>query len=241
MSQTTELARVKARIRALTEKTVSNGCTEAEALAAAEMVGRLLERYSLTMREVDVRQTPCVEVAVMCAGRRRRPIDGCVTAIARFCDCRVWVTRTDVALCYVFFGFETDAMLARYLYQVIEAAIATECTAFRARRPRLRGLELRRASDSFQHGMAARVAERLEAMHAERSASVAAQRTDGTALVLVKHGVVEAAFQQTGMCLTDSRSLVGPVVGSAFRHGQEAGERVNLNRPLTTGAPALLE
>ena len=47
MSQTTELVRVKARIRALAEKTVSNGCTEAEAMAAAEMVGRLLERYAL--------------------------------------------------------------------------------------------------------------------------------------------------------------------------------------------------
>ena len=34
MSQTNELNRVKARIKALAEKTVSNGCTEAEATAA---------------------------------------------------------------------------------------------------------------------------------------------------------------------------------------------------------------
>ena len=33
--QTTELSRVKARIKALAEKTVSNGCTEADAMAAA--------------------------------------------------------------------------------------------------------------------------------------------------------------------------------------------------------------
>jgi hypothetical protein len=32
LSQTAELARVKARIKALTEKTVANGCTEAEAM-----------------------------------------------------------------------------------------------------------------------------------------------------------------------------------------------------------------
>jgi hypothetical protein len=38
MSQATELSRVKARIRALAEKNTSNGCTEAEALSAAEMV-----------------------------------------------------------------------------------------------------------------------------------------------------------------------------------------------------------
>ncbi len=55
MSQTTELARVKARIKALAEKTVANGCTKAEALSAAEMVGRLLEQYALSMDEIDVR------------------------------------------------------------------------------------------------------------------------------------------------------------------------------------------
>jgi hypothetical protein len=62
--QTDELSRVKARIKALTEKTIANGCTEAEAMAAAEMVGRLLERYALSMG------------------------DGCVPAIGRFCDCK---------------------------------------------------------------------------------------------------------------------------------------------------------
>ena len=35
MKQVAELIRVKARIKALAEKTVSNGCTEAEAMAAA--------------------------------------------------------------------------------------------------------------------------------------------------------------------------------------------------------------
>jgi hypothetical protein len=44
LRQAAEFIRVKARIKALAEKTVSNGCTEAEAMAAADMVGRLLER-----------------------------------------------------------------------------------------------------------------------------------------------------------------------------------------------------
>jgi hypothetical protein len=43
VSQTAELSRVKARIKALTETTFVNGCPEAEARAVAEMVGHLLE------------------------------------------------------------------------------------------------------------------------------------------------------------------------------------------------------
>ena len=109
MSQTTELTRVKARIKALAEKTVSNGCTEAEAMAAAEMVGRLLERYALSMEEIDVREAHCVRVEVPIGGRQRRPIDGCVTAIARFCDCKVWISRDGDMPSYVFSNQYTAA------------------------------------------------------------------------------------------------------------------------------------
>ncbi len=240
MNQTTELARVKARIKALTDKTVSNGCTEAEALSAAEMVGRLLERYALTMEEIDLRESRCVQLEVFAGGQRRRPIDGCITAIARFCDCKVWLTRGEFGVSYIFFGFETDTSLARYLFQVIGVAIVTELATFRRSNPRLRGVMLRRSSDSFQHGMATRVAERLEAMHAAREASVAAQRSSGTALTIVKHQVVEAAFRETETRLVSSRRQSRRLLRTAYRHGVEAGERVNLNRPLQSDDQALL-
>lgn len=241
MQQTTEIDRVKSRIRALTEKTVSNGCTEAEALAAAEMVGRLLDRYCLTMAEIDLRQTPCVELTVFSGARKRRPIDACVTAIARFCDTKVWLVRTEDGVSYVFFGFETDAMLARYLFQVIDSAIATESEAFRARNPGLRDLKLRRSADSFRHGMAARIAERLELTQVERATAMAAQRSGGTALTVVKHQVVEAAFNDSGTRLAASRRPAIRILRGAYSDGVAAGERVNLARPLNGGSPASLK
>jgi hypothetical protein len=188
LSQIAELARVKARIRALTEKTVANGCTEAEAISAAEMVGRLLERYALSMDEIEVRTARCVQAEVPMGGQRRRPIDACVPAIARFCDCKVWLTRAArPGGRYVFFGFETDTTLATYLFTVIDRAILTEAATFKQANPSLRAVRLRRASASFQHGVAARVAERLDAMHQQRQASVRARRSTGTALILGPH------------------------------------------------------
>ncbi|MBN9560507.1 MAG: DUF2786 domain-containing protein [Alphaproteobacteria bacterium] len=239
MSQNDELTRVKTRIKALTEKTVARGCTEAEAMAAAEMVGRLLERYALTMEEVDVRQEPCVQVEVSIGGQRRRPIDVCVPAIARFCDCKVWLTRVEQQASYVFFGFETDAGLAAYLVAVIDRAIKTELAGFRNSRTSLAGTVLRRASASFQHGMAARVAERLEAMLADREAAVAGQRSTGTALIVLRHQVVEDAFRASKIRL---HVLVGLTLrqNAAFRAGRVAGERVHLNRPVGNGGTELL-
>ena len=232
--QDPEIDRVKARIRALAERTVSNGCTEAEAMAAAEMVGRLLERYALSMQEIDLRQARCTQVEVPLSGRQRRPIDGCVPAIARFCDCKVWLARDGCTARYVFFGFETDTALAAWLYEVIGRAMAAELVAFRAAHPALRGTPLRRGSISFQQGMAMRLAERLEALHAAREAEVGEQRQQGGALMLVKHRVVDDAFRETGTRLVSGgrRPLRQD---AAFRHGEAAGSRVNLNRPLRDG------
>jgi hypothetical protein len=239
LRQTTELSRVKARIKALADKTVSNGCTEAEAMAAAEMVGRLLERYALSMEEIDVREQRCIQVEVPIGGKRRRPIDACVTAIARFCDCKVWVSR-DTTPSYVFFGFDADTALATYLFNVIDRAIATALTAFRTAQPRLRGVGLRGASRSFQQGMAVRVADRLEAMHRERDANVAAQRSTGTALILVKQQVVQDAFRETEIRLVATASLSRTRLSGAFRQGLAAGDRVNLNRPVGHAGRPLL-
>ncbi len=46
-------------IAALSARTIERGGTEAEAMAAAAMVGRLLGRYALTMEEVDIRHQRC--------------------------------------------------------------------------------------------------------------------------------------------------------------------------------------
>jgi len=80
--------------------------------------------------------------------------------------------------------------------------------------------------------MAARIADRLNAMHRTRDAHVAAQRSTGTALVLVKHQVVEDAFRETEIRLVAAAGLSRARLNGAFRHGLAAGDRVNLNRPV---------
>lgn len=251
MSQTDELSRVKARIKALTEKTVANGCTEAEAMSAAEMVGKLLERYALSMDEIEVRTAKCVQVEVSLGSRRRRPIDRCIPAIARFCDCKVWMAPAEpidpddpfapiAGIRYIFFGFETDTALAAYLFAVIDRAIETGIAIFKRANPRLRAERLRRASTSFQHGVAARVAARLDLMHDNLESSVRAQRATGTALMLVKRSVVEDAFRETDVRLVTMRSVGSRVLSFAYREGVLAGDQVNLSRPMTDEGRGLL-
>jgi hypothetical protein len=88
--------------------------------------------------------------------------------------------------------------------------------------------------------MAARIAERLDHRHQERNANVAAQRSTGTALMLIKHSVVDDAFRETEIRLVSAGGLTRARVNGAFRHGMAAGDRVNLNRPVQgVGNPLL--
>lgn len=249
MSQTSEIDRVKARIRALTEKTVQNGCTDAEAFAAAEMVGKLLDRYMLTMNEVQIRDEICVQARVAMAGRRRGAIDGCVPAIGRFCHCIVWLdqgqTGTEpsdpIVKHYVYFGFDADVQMAVYLYRIIEAAIVAETARFKQSRPHLKGQSLRLATRSFQHGLVGRVDDRLEALHLERETARQAAAGQGTALVLVKQSVVADAFRETKIKLRTRSVSVISIDRRAYAAGEEAGARINLDRPVTDQSAARLK
>lgn len=69
-------------------------------MAAAQMAGRLLEGYALTMNEIEVCEQRCVQLEVRIGGLRRRPVDCCVTAVARFCGCKVWFSRDEAGMSY---------------------------------------------------------------------------------------------------------------------------------------------
>jgi Protein of unknown function (DUF2786). len=52
------LDKLKLRIQALRAKTIDNGCTEDEALSAAAKVAELLDRYDLSLTDIEMREAP---------------------------------------------------------------------------------------------------------------------------------------------------------------------------------------
>ena len=70
MNSSSELQKIKAKIMALANKTTIRGCSEEEAMSAMEKIGKLLEAYSLTMEECDVREEKCVSVDIPLRGAR---------------------------------------------------------------------------------------------------------------------------------------------------------------------------
>lgn len=96
-SDPTALDKLRSRIQALRAKTIDNGCTEDEALSAAAKVAELLDRYDLSLTDVEIRAAACERRSFETYRKKRIPLDDCIGAIAKFCDCRVWREKTSPA------------------------------------------------------------------------------------------------------------------------------------------------
>jgi hypothetical protein len=235
MDQLTELAKVKARIRALAAKTVDRGCSEAEAMAAAAKVGELLAVYGLSMSEVELREEVCVQRRLPVLGPVRQAMKWLFPALLRLCECRGW---TDGRQDFVLFGLEPDLQMAEYLMAVIARALETEEARYKAspdyaqrRQPAQAVLR------SFRYGFADRLGKRLDAMAREREAVEMRNQTmsSGTALVVVKQRIIEERFSGLGVRLRTVYSTAIVRDRGAYGHGAAAGGRVGLHRPMPGG------
>ena len=219
-----ELSRLLQRIRGLRAKTVDQGCTEQEALAAAEKVAELLDRYGLSLGELDFQAQPCDGVAVQTTRKRLVPLDDCVPAIAAFFDCRVWGENPGGGpLRYLFFGLRADITAALYLYELVERAFETETELFRAG-PVYAGLagNRRSAVTSFQNGLASGIRDKLKAIRAVR----AKRQSSGRDLVLMKAALVDEEVAKLGLRFkVKSASSSRPMLADAFAAGTQAAER----------------
>jgi hypothetical protein len=222
--------KLRARIQALRAKTIDNGCTEGEALAAAAKVAELLDRYELTLTDIEIRDTQCEERVYETRLRKRIPIDECIGAIATFCDCRVWREKNAAGEArYVFFGLPADVEVAHYLTELIDGAVRAELGRYKvsADYRRFRHQERHLANASFALGMCASIADRLVAMKAERDGVI---RSSGRGLVVLKAAVVDSELERLGLKLRTVEAGPGRFVSAdAYDAGGAAGETVSLH------------
>ena len=220
-----DLERLIGRIQALRAKTVEQGCTEAEALAAAGKVAELLDRYGLSLSELDLQRQACEGAAVETGRKRVGPVDECVPAIAAFFDCRVWGEKGgEGRLRYVFFGLPADVTAARYLYDLVEQAFETETALFRAGPTYAAtpaGLR-RTATNSFGIGLGRGIRDKLHSLRTAREGAL--REASGRDLVVAKAGVVEAELARLGLSFNARKGPKGRnVLPGAYEEGHEAG------------------
>ncbi len=227
------LERLKARIEALRAKTIENGCTESEALSAAQKVAELLDRHDLSLSDIEIRTSECDSRTLETARKNRAPLDLTIGAIAEFCDCKVWrETGPDERRRYVFFGLRHDADAANSLAQMISTAIASSTVRYRLTReyqdvPRRHRAT---ATTSFGLGMAMSISTKLREMKSAREQRSAAAGRD---LVVLKSAVIDRELDRLNLTFRQApRAPRRYVAEDAFNAGQVEGRNLSL-------APAL--
>ncbi|QTC88157.1 DUF7168 domain-containing protein [Brevundimonas pondensis] len=228
MTQGTDREKAAARIRALRAKTVENGCTEAEALAAAEKLAQLLEDYNMTMDEADLRASPFAEQTHVGAGSVGLKLWKVAVAIARLTNTEQWREREDVNR-LTFLGLSHEVEIATYLLALCERAMNTE--AARHMHGTARWTYGRRVGRlmPFLDGMADRLQRRILSMIPPRPA--------GTGLIVLHKALVTEELARRGHELEDGGRPRRPIDGASYRAGQAAAERVALNPGLRREQP----
>ena len=215
------LDKLRTRIQGLRAKTIANGCTEGEALAAAAKVAELLDRYDLSLTDVEIREAPASGAPTRPHRKKRIPLDDCIGAIAEFCDCRVWREKDAAGeVRYVFFGLRADIEVAHYLTELIDTAVRTELGRYKtsAEYRQFRHQERHIANASFALGMVASIADKLMAMKAERDQ---VKNSTGRGLVVLKAAVVDTELEKLDLKLRTVDRPSRMVAPDAY----DAGER----------------
>ena len=223
------LDKLRTRIQGLRAKTIEAGCTEGEALAAAAKVAELLDRYDLSLSDVEIRKAPCERRAYETRARKRIPLDDCIGAIADFCDCRVWREKDRAGEArYVFFGLRSDIEVAHYLTELVDTAVRSELGRYKTTPDyqRFRHQERHMVNASFALGMVASIADKLAAMKAGRDE---ANIRTGRDLVVLKAAVVDTELEKLGLKLQAVDRTSRMVSPAAYEAGGEAGASLAIN------------
>lgn len=217
------------QIQALLQKTVENGCTEAEAASAAAVAQKLLVKHRLSLIDVQEKTSPfgrhysdgSLETGKAIPHWKRALFTAVCTANG--CISGLSVSRSGVGNSATFrlevMGTEEDAALVAAFYCNLRDMVSA--TAKRLKPPSAGG----RWGNSFKWGMVAAISGRLK-----ESVQASEKEATSTALVRLKDqtdAVMAWAKNEFG----ESRSLPKPNLNpEAFAHGVFHGRQANLSK-----------
>lgn len=233
-----DLVKIRARLAALRAKTTANGCTEAEALAAAEKAAELMEAHDLT--EVDL-EAPDFDEGAVTIGGRRTPLDSIWPSVARFAHCTGYLDRANSRWRFVYFGRPGDVLIAEYVHEVIKRAAETSIATFKATedyRRRRTAKTRTRALKAFAEGFAASMAAKLHAGLWRRLEA----RGRGTAAIVVKatDDLLRAELARRGLRLSTATAL-SPSEGKFRDRARFSGYRAGNDVSVEAGVAAPAE
>jgi hypothetical protein len=226
------------KIKALLAKTVENGCTEAEMMAALNMAQALQDTYVVTAEELQLAK----EEAAVLGDSMPDPNDPhnirwhVSWAVAKFCGCKAWAERLTKRRHIKFCGAPADVELATWMLEHLTDFVSDQLVRHLmvSIAPRT---ERRRVIKEFVLGCVDRIQERVDDLSKQ---SEAARTSTGRELVVIKNAAIDAKLKELGLHFRGGGSCGGVNEDSAaFTAGRAAGNSATFGRPMSGTAGVL--
>lgn len=221
------------KIRALLAKTIENGCTEAEAMAALTMAQMMMNEHEVTLEDLELGD----EKAIIARSDLKDPQNvrwKLCYWVAQFTDTYSFGHKKDVK--YV--GLKADVDFAIWLTDTLAMFVHAQLKSYMWANgyQRLQGARRNRVINSFVIGCCTRINTKIKTMIDERKPT-----SNGTALVVAKKALIDEATKDLGISEPDNRGRKNKIDAEVYKAGQEAGNRASFGRPVETGGMLRLE
>ena len=228
-----DIKKIAARIRALLAKTVENGCTEGEALAAAEKAAKIMAENDLTLDEIALREDGFEVKKAPAEDLVGQVLWKVANGVADLCQVRSWSdalgrNRTKV----VFFGFATDVEVASYVLAIAERAMRDAVAGEDARNALFRASIRRRRVMTFADGMADRLCEKI------REIAWVRRREAGKGIILAKEEMIDQELAARGYVERSRRDRYSQRGMGGYEDGRKAAEAIAFEAGVGTSAKA---
>jgi hypothetical protein len=231
------------RVRALFNKTVENGCTEAEAMAALTRARAMMDAYEITADDLKLAKE---QAAILKHSEQEHDPHGIrwslLSSVGQFCDCQSWgksVRYRSRDRLLTFAGLPSDVDLAHWLLDSLTNFVLAALADHLVVNPVSKG-ERRLNIRSFVEGITDRLCERLNAETKKSKAKAADNSTQqgerSRALVVIKSAAIDALMEAEGIkvrMVTTYRR--GQRNQDSYDAGYRAGRNASFGRPVETG------
>lgn len=225
------------RVRHLLNKTVENGATESEHLAALRKANAMIEAYVITDEELALSKEEKINLHVYEDPSDPHKIKWrLLAALGQFCHIEAWRKGRAKNGHYEFLGADSDVEWARWLLdhltaQVTEWLVDHLCSSLAP------PSERRRVIRDFVIGATSTLSDAMIEMATEAES---ARTGNGRALVVSREGAIALKMKELGIKLffSTERTCIGHDADD-YDAGRRAGHQATFGRPIT-GAGAVL-